>query len=246
MARLEASIRRSSELDAGEIAAMFGLYGHYYGGADEAIFRADLAQKSHVILLSDKSAIRGFSALATQQLDLPDECALAIFSGDTIIDQAYWGEEALARAFCRFAGETQARHPEVRLYWFLISKGYRTYRYLDAFARRYYPHPAEATPLAMRRRMDALASARFGESYLRELGIVRFDPVRGYLRSPWNGVRTGLKERPEVRYFLERNPGYAEGDELVCIAELSAQNLRSIAGREFTEAYSNARLAADG
>jgi len=245
LVRLEASIRCSSELDAREIAAMFGLYEHYYGGADAAVFRADLAQKSHVILLHEDGAIRGFSALATQPLEMTGECALAIFSGDTIIDQAYWGEQALARAFCRFAGATQARHPEAVLYWFLISKGYRTYRYLDAFARRYYPHPVEPTPSDMRRRMDALARARFGEAYSSELGIVRFVPVRGYLRAPWNGVRTGLRDRPEVRYFLERNPGYVNGDELVCIAELSAQNLRSIARREFTEAYANARLAAE-
>ncbi len=223
---------------------MFGLYELYYGGADAAMFRADLTQKSHVIVLTDKGAIRGFSALATQPLELPGERALAIFSGDTIIDQAYWGEQALARAFCRFAGDTQARHPAATLYWFLISKGYRTYRYLDAFARRYYPHPVEPTPPQMRRRMDALARARFGEAYSSELGIVRFVPVRGYLRAPWNGVRTRLRERPEVRYFLERNPGYVNGDELVCIAELSAGNLRSIAGRAFTEAYANARLGA--
>ena len=28
----------------------------------------------------------------------------ALFSGDTVIDPAYWGEQALVRAFCRLIG----------------------------------------------------------------------------------------------------------------------------------------------
>ena len=225
---------------------MFALYERYYGGACASDFWADLAQKSHLIELREGATLRGFSTLALQPYALADETGLAIFSGDTIIEHEYWGEQVLARAFCRFAGGVRAEHPEAPLYWFLISKGHRTYRYLQAFARCYYPHPHEATPERMKRRMDALAVSRFGACYLPEQGIVRFEPARGYLRAPWHHVRADLRTRAEVRYFLERNPGYINGDELVCLAELNVANLRSVAAREFEQAYRDAAVAVSG
>jgi len=220
---------------------MFALHDRYYGSADAAVFREDLSAKSDVIFLTEGDRLRGFSTLALQSLDGGAEVGIAIFSGDTIIDHEYWGEQALARAFCRFAGTVKATQPDVPLYWFLISKGYRTYRYLHAFARSFYPHPRDPTPVAMQDRMDRLAHSRFGDAYRRDLGIVRFEPVRGFLRTPWNAVRDGLMSRPEVSFFLGRNAGYVNGDELVCIAELSEANLRSVARREFMQAYADAR-----
>lgn len=222
---------------------MYALYDRYYGGGDATTFRTDLEHKSHLVWLVEGERLRGFSTLATQSFHTFTQDARAVFSGDTIIDHQFWGEQALARAFCRFAGALKAQRPEQPLYWFLISKGYRTYRYLHAFAHRYFPHPNEATPPDMQARMHELARARFGSAYRPELGIVRFEPVRGYLRPPWNEVRDGLQPRPEVRHFLARNPGYVAGDELVCLAELSASNLRSIARREFLRAYDDARRA---
>ena len=39
------------------------------------------------------------------------------------------------------------------------------------------------------------------------------------------------REQPHVRFFLDRNPGYVNGDELVCLAEISEANLTSAALR---------------
>ena len=37
----------------------------------------------------------------------------------------------------------------------------------------------------------------------------------------------------DIRYFLERNPRHASGDELVCLARLEAANHRPAARRAF-------------
>ena len=63
------------------------------------------------------------------------------------------GEQALVGAFCHFAGGLKARDREAPLFWFLISKGHRTYRYLSLFAHRYYPNPAVPTPLPIKARI---------------------------------------------------------------------------------------------
>jgi hypothetical protein len=38
-----------------------------------------------------------------------------------------------------------------------------------------------------------------------------------------------------VAFFLASNPGYAAGDELLCITELCAENLRPHARKHFLE-----------
>ena len=40
-------------------------------------------------------------------------------------------------------------------------------------------------------------------------------------------------EKPSTRYFMQRNPGYRQGDELVCLCEVAASNLKPLAQRVF-------------
>jgi hypothetical protein len=44
-----------------------------------------------------------------------------------------------------------------------------------------------------------------------------------------------------VRFFNQRNPGHARGDELVCMTEMDAGNLRRFALAAFTEERNEAR-----
>src|SRR6185295_20406547 len=101
------------------------------------------------------------------------------------------GEQALSDAFCRLAGALKAMEPATPLYWFLISKGYRTFRYLSLFSRRYFPHPVDPTPPEMATCLHALAQARFGSAWHKEQGLVRFGRSHGHLKPEWAGVRTG-------------------------------------------------------
>src|SRR5262245_37165103 len=219
MARLNAIVRPRAELAAAEVERMYALYAGYYDATSLPRFREDLAGKEWVIELRDAAELRGFSTLALMRFDAGARRAL--YSGDTIIDHRYWGEQALAQAFCRLAGELKAADPRAPLYWFLISKGHRTYRYLSVFARRFFPSPYAATPLAEQAWLDELAERRFGAAYRRGEGVVRFAASRGHLKPQWAQLREAVRERPEVRFFLERNPRYFAGDELCCIAELS-------------------------
>jgi hypothetical protein len=232
--RLTAQVRDRAALSAGDVARMYALYATYYDGTSCALFAADLAGKSHVIELTVDGALVGFSTLAVLPFEHRGAANLALFSGDTIIDQSHWGEQALVAAFCRFAGRLRAQR-DVPLYWLLISKGYRTYRYLSLFARTYYPQHAAPTPAAMQERLDALAQRKFGAAYDAAAGVVRFPQSRGHLKPAWADVRDHLLTHDVVRFFLDRNPGHAGGDELVCLTELAADNLRSFARRAFVE-----------
>lgn len=233
MDRLSVSLRLRSELSEAEAARMYALYSHYYDAVSPDGFHEDLAGKRWIIQLSEDSQLRGFSTVAIDELVALGVRRRAIFSGDTIIDHRYWGKQALADTFCQLAGALKALEPATPLYWFLITKGYRTFRYLNLFARRYFPHPEEPTPPDMAACIHAMALRRFGSAWNQERGLVCFEKSHGHLKPEWAGVRGGLRRRKEVEFFLRRNPGYVHGDELACITELTNTNLRSRAARAF-------------
>jgi hypothetical protein len=227
-------VSRLGEDDARE---MFGLLSRHYEHVDRARFEADLAEKDYAILLREAgtAAVRGFSTQQILRVRARGAPVVAIFSGDTIIDRAFWGEQALVRAWGRFAGALAAETRPAPLFWFLISKGYRTYLYLPLFFERYFPRLDAPMPPFERDVLDALALAKFPGSYRRTAGLLEFADRRGNLTPELAAVPTARLRDARVRFFLERNPDYAQGVELCCLAEISRANMRSVAARAFAE-----------
>ena len=228
-------VRERGALSEDDVAAMAGLFERYYEGGPPSQFKEDLAGKTHVIELRDGDTLCGFSTLCVYDFEAAQGPVRIMFSGDTIIDQAYWGEQSLALAFCEFAGATKAADPQRPLYWLLISKGHRTYRYLNLFAHRYHPSHASDAPPALAPLMAEVASQRFGDAFDAATGLVRFGQAATRLRPQWLDEGGSKRLSPATRFFLQRNPGHAQGEELVCLCELDAANLRSFALKAFRE-----------
>ena len=236
MSTQQAHIRCIQELPGALQDSMFALYERYYTATSRQLFLEDLHNKDWVILLTDsQERLVGFSTLAILSFEFNGMPYRAIFSGDTIIAHTHWGEPALAFSWLRFAGRLKSEQPAVPLYWFLIVKGHRTYRFLPAFSLRYYPHWQQPTPPGEQALLDHLAKRRFGDAYDSQRGLVRFPVSRGQLKSPWAVIPPDDLRKPEVRFFLERNPGYIHGDEWVCLTELHPDNLRPLARRLFLQ-----------
>lgn len=214
--------------------AMYALYRRYYDASSWRLFAADLAAKDYALILRDEAgAVQGFSTLAVYRRTFAGHPVRVIFSGDTIVEERHWGQQALAFAWLRLAGRIKAAQPHLPLYWLLISKGHRTYRYLPAFSRAFHPSPDAARDAGLAPLRDFLARDRFGDAYDAAAGVVRFAESRGHLRAEYAQVPDAHRRLPEVAFFLARNPGYAHGDELVCVCELCADTLRPIARHAF-------------
>lgn len=236
MSKLHAETITVLQLKTEWIELMYSLYARYYDGTSWELFQQDLSNKDYTILLWDEQhKIQGFSTLSVLKFEFAGQPQQAIFSGDTIISHLYWGEQTLPLAWCRLAGKIKASALEQPLYWFLIVKGYRTYRYLPVFTKRFYPTWEYPTPAKEQAIMDYLAQLRFGKYYDFQSGLVRFPTSQGHLRSQWAEIKDEFRLKPDICYFLERNPGYYQGHELVCLTELSEENMRSHARRGFLE-----------
>ena len=232
MTRLAARILPAGLLPGEAVERRYAIYAAHYDACDPARFRADLAGKDYVILLEDVAGLHGFSTLAHYRFAASGGPVAVLFSGDTVIDRRVWGQQALSRGFAQLAGALHAREPATPLYWLLISKGHRTYRYLKVFARRFFPHPdGEDRDLAGLAR--EIAAARFGAAYDARAGVVAFAQSQGHLKADLADVPARAGRREEVAYFLERNPGYRIGHELVCLTRLAPDNLRALVHDEF-------------
>ena len=227
-------------VEPGTRDAAFALFQHAYSGAERARFERDLAEKQLIILLRDRSsrALKGFSTVLVHEL--PDGEGTVIYSGDTVIDREYWGQKQLQSAFARILLSYKTRVRRRRLYWFLLSKGYRTYLLLANAFPRAVPRHDRADDRYLRAMLDSLASARFGSQYDRDSGVVRYATPHEHVRSGLAPITTRHLENAHVRFFAARNPGHQRGDELACLAEV---RWRDLAGIAFRLAFAAARRA---
>jgi hypothetical protein len=234
--RLRSRFASVCDLDALTRDDMFRVFSAHYDLVSRDLFESDLAGKTEALILEDQSRrLVGFSTLQVWDEDFEGERLRILFSGDTIIDSACWGTQALAFNWIRRAGEIRGEAPERRLFWFLIVKGHRTYRYLPTFAVQFLPDWRVAGPPFLQRLADHLGAGRFGADYDAERGIVHFATPRGQLAAAVAEPDAREAARPDVAYFLACNPHYRAGDELVCVCELSEDNLQPMARRVFQQ-----------
>jgi len=213
---------------------MWHLFRRFYAGTHRERFDSDLARKDSLLLLRDaEQRIQGFSTLAVGVDEFEGKPIRTVFSGDTIVERAHWGSQALAFSWLRHVGELKRERPELPLWWFLIVKGHRTFRYLPAFAREFWPHWERDTPPALEALMSKLARERFGTAFDAASGVIRYAESHGHLAEPFAEANEREAGREDVNFFLKRNAGYRRGDELVCLCELTAENLRPLARRVF-------------
>jgi len=221
-----------AEIAPTDARAMYEIFARHYDCVSFEQFLLDLSEKDCVLVLRNPDfEICGFSTQKILRVSVGDNPVRAVFSGDTIVDRAYWGEQELSRCWCRYVSSMYAEEPTVPLYWFLISKGYRTYLYLPVFFESFYPNCEVPTPAFEQRVLDLLATAKFPDHYLPESGLIKFPQSHGQLKPYFAEIPARRLHNPHVQFFLKRNPAYATGHELACLAEISPSNMKLFAGR---------------
>ena len=220
MTEYRAYFQSVNTLSQAKRARMAEIYFQFYAGSDIQCFLQDLQSKNEVLFLEFNGHLIGFSSVQFYQ----SENAIIVYSGDTIVMPEHWKQQVLHKTWIARMALLKREHPERPLYWLLLVKGLRTYKYLKVFAKRFYPHWKQPE-LELRRLADSLASKKFGALYNRQTGIVECPVHYGHLRESLANISPALHVKPEVDFFVQRNPYYAHGHELVCLCEISLENL---------------------
>ncbi len=215
------SLRRQlvsvASLDAQTIDQMYALFSRVYEATDRERFGADLAEKDDVVLLHGPNGLAGFSTLVVLT---SFERGLVVYSGDTVVDPAFWGQKALQVAFLEYIVRLQLRHPLRRVYWLLTTKGYKTYLLLTNYFPKAWPRYDAPTPPEVRAFMNRLGHEKYGAAYDEAAGVVRLGAIRDRVRGGVAELRPSDLANPHIRHFVDLNPSWRAGDELLCLAHI--------------------------
>jgi hypothetical protein len=227
-AKLAGRVVARQDVDAGLTERLYELFSRFYIHVDRRAFDRDQAEKDWVLLLSDAAGqVQGFTTLKQYNVAVQGQRVRAVFSGNTIIDREFWGEQELVATWCRFMAGLKREAPGLPLYWFLICSGYRTYLYLPLFFQEFFPRHGRETPAFEAALIDALGKTKFPDEY--RDGVVHVRQPRECLRPDLAAPRQAKLGNSHVQFFFQRNPGCFRGDELVCVTEFSLENTKRLA-----------------
>lgn len=222
-------IVQASNFDGQLLERAFGIYQMCYEPTSKVVFDADFLAKSYAVLIHKDGALVGFS---TVEFTRTADGRRTLFSGDTVTHPDHWGTQALPIAWLGQAGKIWAQAPNSPLYWMLITKGHRTYRYLPAFSLDYQPSPDWPMPAQSKALIDELATCRFGPRYDAQTGVIAADIV---LPTHVSEAAMGHSNSRHSEFFRARNPGFRRGDELVTLCKLAPDTLTPRARNWFVQ-----------
>lgn len=228
-----------TEISKSRRSDLFGLFSKHYDDVDLPRFESDFTAKDFALVLEYRGRPVGFTTAKLLDFDWRGESISVLYSGDTIVDRPFWGQQELARTWLAQIGRLARQQTGRRMVWFLIVKGHRTYRYLPVFAREFVPTSATADRGELSELRDAIATTMFGSQFDPASGTVQFATPQGRLRTEFAEPTERELKLPGVGYFLSANPGFREGDELACLCELSPDNMRPKARRWFDEGWND-------
>ncbi|MBF0595516.1 MAG: hypothetical protein HQL22_11205 [Candidatus Omnitrophica bacterium] len=223
MKKLTSKIIKVSQTNDDLLNAMFHLMDQDYAGVTLDKMKRDLSNKQYLLLLSDEAGqLRGFTTMQIFDSYSKGHAVKIMYSGDTVISSEFRGELELMRAWWRFVCMLGKEHPGIDLYWMLISKGWRTYKFLPLFFKEFYPNRSCETPKEFREFIDRLGTFKFPKEYKKGL-VTPQQP--DFLRSGMSDIPVNRKNDADVIFFLEKNPDFYKGTELVCVTKLHSANL---------------------
>jgi hypothetical protein len=222
------SIQRQSRISAEEEEQLFQLHARFFQNLDQDVFHADLREKDWVITVSDGQDLVAFSTIRLYSETADGRSVRILFSGDTIVHPEYWSRNLLVPPFGAFLARLMEERSGEEIYWFLITKGYRTFMFLPVFFRQFVPALENEAPQGWKRILDTVARRRFPDCYDPCTGIVSHCGQRDFLVPELMEVPESRRDGRWVRFFLERNPGYVRGDELCCLTLISRGNIRPL------------------
>ncbi len=223
--------RPISSITVSHIMQMYQLYAQYYENTSLDVFLSDLSKKSGVILVERAADERlvGFSTQTFFDLKVQGKRVRGIFSGDTIIEKEYWGNNALANTFYRRLIIERLKRPLVPFYWFLISKGYKTYLLMTNNFYNYYPN-VNGQDDKYRAVTEAYCQQLFPHAFDRDKMLLDFGNDYVRLKGEVADITPELIEsNPHIAFFEKVNPSWRRGTEVPCLAACDYESLfRSI------------------
>lgn len=229
---LRGMVRPVSEYTPEEIRAMYLLMEKFYNNTEEEVFRRDFFDKDYCLALyHETDGLVGFTTQKVMEIEVEGRRIQGMFSGDTIIHKEHWGDMELFRVWADFWFDYAERYDE--FYWFLICKGYKTYRIMPLFWKEFYPNYHSATPAYEQNIIHGYASQLYPDEYNEKTGVVEYKRKKDSLKAGIADIGERELKNKDIAYFCKANPGYAAGNDLACLAKIDRSMLNKRAAGIF-------------
>jgi len=86
-------------------------------------------------------------------------------------------------------------------------------------------------PADLRAIVAGVAQIKFPNRFDEQQGLIKASPISDRLRPGLGEITPERLQDPHVSFFVAKNPGHAEGDELCCIARMTPENFSAAAQR---------------
>uniref|UniRef100_A0A7S4P7X3 N-acetyltransferase domain-containing protein n=1 Tax=Paramoeba aestuarina TaxID=180227 RepID=A0A7S4P7X3_9EUKA len=145
-----------------------------------------------------------------------------LINGPTVLVPAGWGMRIFFKQLSLFLAERVTKVEEnAKVFMVMLSEGIKSFLFLENNFDCYYPHWAYPTPRFEQAVLNEVG-AFFGKSeWVPEKGIVLYEEGEGKLKPEINEMVMGSllpAEEKIFQFFKSKNPGFLDGDYLVCIA----------------------------
>lgn len=234
---INGSVVPINEITSTDIKEMHQLFIQYYDNAGYDTFKNDLSQKDAVFMIrkKDTNEIVGFSTVVKKKIDglKKGRNCYAVFSGDTLVDKEFWGTTSLHFTAIRYIVMEKLKNPTSAIFWFLITKGYKTYLIMANNLNNCYPAYDNENDPKMEKVLKKLCMNFFPKNYDEKSGLLLFGD--GYMKLKGNvaEITEEMKEKyPKIRFYEKVNPTWRMGTELPCTVELSFANLSNAIVRQ--------------
>jgi hypothetical protein len=219
---IRALLRPIGELTSGEWSEVLEFGSRFFEGA----FEASLRTKHELVMLRDGAGtLVGMGAVEMFEID----GATIIHVGNTAFADETRGQSHVQRLGFRYFLRAKARHPLRPVYLAYTTFSWRTYLMLTRNFARSWPRRELALPEREGVLYRKIGARLLGERFEPETGLVRNLDRR--LRADIAAIPEKLANDADAQFFVARNPGYASGDAVLCLAPLDARNWWSVARR---------------
>ncbi|MBX7166853.1 MAG: hypothetical protein K1X74_11035 [Pirellulales bacterium] len=209
---------------------MYRLMNSYFCGVSKDIFLRDLGDKEWALILCTADRrVRGFVTIRSFYANLGNQPVHVLYTGDAVIAPEHWGHHGWLRLWARHMFGLALCSQAIPTYWIMLTASPRLYRMLPGFFCEYYPRESLDIPNDIRGLRDDVVNSRFPGQFNSPVNLViPFTPTP--VREPELArIEAGRDEHDS--FFVRANPGYLDGEFLVCITAISSGNLTALGNR---------------
>ncbi len=222
---LTGQIKLINEYTEQETATMFSLMNEFYDNVDSQSFYRDFYDKDYCLTLyHETDGLVGFTTQKLIDLEIDGKTVHGMFSGDTIIHKDHWGSSELFRVWANFWFDFAEKYDE--FYWFLICKGYKTYRIMPLFWTEFYPNYKSDIPEYEQKIIDAYASTLYPNEYNPQNGVIEYTSIKDKLKDGVADIGESQLKNKDIAFFCKSNPNYYKGNDLACLARIDKSLLK--------------------